>query len=78
MSRTYNNRKKMEGRLRKEQARLEKERMEQEKRDAELEKYWSIGVRKPGRKEKNEEERIAKQKRKEELRLLYKKEMENP
>jgi hypothetical protein len=75
MSRTYNNKKKIEGRLRKEQAKLEKERIEEQKKEEELERYWSIGTKRPGRKEREEEERIAKQKRREELRVLYEKEM---
>lgn len=77
MSRTFNNKKKMEGRLRKLEAEMEKKRLEEQQQERKLEEYWSIGAREPGRKEREEEKRASQEKKKRELKELYEKEMES-
>ncbi len=75
MSRTFNSRKKMEARQRMLEAEAEKQKKEEELKEKELEKYWAIGAKVPGRKEREDEKRIMKENRKQELKELYEKEM---
>lgn len=77
MSRTYNNRKKKEGRERKLEAEMEGKKREEEKREEQLGEYWAIGAKKPGRKEKEEEKKMSLAQRRKELKELYEREMDD-
>lgn len=75
MSRTYNNKKRQEGLERKAAAEELKRQKEEEEKERELEIYWSIGAKKPGKKEMKEEADKLRQERKKKLQELYEKEM---